>query len=65
MNDPKAEQSPEQPQSPDDLSHTAEETGIEITEKQLDNVSGGFVLTHEDRHIKDVPTIKIGDIKGE
>jgi len=52
MNDPKAERSP---QSPDDLSQTGEETGIELTEKQLENASGG------------APDIfaKIGDIKGE
>jgi len=55
MNDPKAEQSTKQPQSPDELSQTGEETGIELTEKQLENASGGAADIFA----------KIGDIKGE
>ena len=50
MNDPKAGKEPQI--SPDTLAQTGDETGIELNEKQLNNVSGGVIS-------------KIGDIKGE
>jgi len=53
MSDPKVDK--DQQNSPDTLSQTGDGSGIELSENQLDDVSGGAADIFA----------KIGDIKGE